>query len=212
MLNGASAACGETRAEVFRPKVIGSGNVDVGHPPFDKAISDHPVGHVLIGQHRARVDITAVDIEAREPAANFLQIREGHRLADIGSDDGADRSIIDDRVADDVDFAKDKALAGCGWQGDRRGRCDRHREIGRRRRARRHARQWRASVLRALAGNDDRVGDPGLSQRTRGRSNPHQGRKRGTATPATKPRGAAECRSSAAVPHRPSHAAEKGIF
>jgi hypothetical protein len=58
-------AARQTRAEIFRIEVISTGNVYVGHPTFDKAKRDHPVGHVLIRKDRSGVDIAAVDVEQR---------------------------------------------------------------------------------------------------------------------------------------------------
>ena len=104
-------AAGQARAEIFRIEVVRAGDLDIGDPPFDKAKSDHAVDDVLIRDHHARVDIAAIDVEQGQLPADFFEVRRGHRLAEIGIDDAADRRFVENRVAGDRDVAKNKARA-----------------------------------------------------------------------------------------------------
>jgi hypothetical protein len=96
---------------------------------------------VLIRNDHARIDIAAIDVEQRELPADFFEIAGGHRLAEVGIDDAADYSLIQDGVADYVDVAKHKprtlAKRRCLRWLRRRRRC----QTGGRRRTRLNFRQ-----------------------------------------------------------------------
>src|SRR5229473_5938099 len=88
--------------------MFGTGNLDIVRSSFDKTKGDHTIGHILIRNDRTGVYIAAINIEQCELPADFFEIADGHGLAEVGIDDAADCSLIEDGVADYVDVAKHK--------------------------------------------------------------------------------------------------------
>jgi hypothetical protein len=104
-------AAGEARAEIFRIEVVGSGDIDIADPAFDDAKSNHAVNDILVRDQHARVDVAAIDVEQRQLAADFFEIRRAHRLAEVVIDNAADRRFVEDGVAEDPHIAKNEARA-----------------------------------------------------------------------------------------------------
>ena len=139
-------AAGEARAEIFRIEVVSAGDLDIADPAFDNAKGNHAVDDVLVRDHYARVDVTAIYVEQSQLPANFFEVPGGYRLAQVGFDNAADRRCVEDRVAGDRDIAEDKARAPrerCtfGWL-----RWQRHRQTRRRGWARLNRRQLRGGA------------------------------------------------------------------
>src|SRR6516164_5581200 len=104
-------AAGEARGEIFRIEMVSAGDLDIADPAFYDTKSNHAVDNVLVRDHDARVDVTAVDVEQGQLPANFFEVRGAHRLAEIGVDNTADRFLVENRVSGNRDIAEDKARA-----------------------------------------------------------------------------------------------------
>ena len=144
-VEGDRQAALQPRAEKFGIEMLGAGQFDPRHPPLDRSEDDRTVLDVLVGDREAGIEIAPVNIKQRQLAANFLEVGDRDRLADIGCGDLVDRRLVERGIALDLDHAEHED----------RCRGERQRLLRGRRRGGRDAglRRWLWLDLRQCRGN-----------------------------------------------------------
>src|SRR5262245_15172649 len=120
-VEGRRRAEGDAPLEHAWAKVARALDLDRGDASLDDADPDHAVARILVGDHRARVHVAALDVEPGDRVADRAEVLGVDLAADPGREDRAEILFREDRAALDVEGAHpDAGPAGDARPGRRK--------------------------------------------------------------------------------------------